>query len=125
MSTLGDYLRRALFAQSLTDGELSHRSKRGGRKGISREYISQIRNGYSDNLSILKLDALATGLGVPTEELLRVALNRPTTPQGRFKQSIDRLMVLFNNLPAERKARAEHILEMCEREVSRLFEEAV
>lgn len=52
------------------------------------------------NPSIDKLIGLAFGLGVPLEELLSVASGKPL--QGREAQEI-RLIVMFRELPAERR----------------------
>ena len=63
---------------------MERRSKRGGRKCITRGYVIQIKNGQSLNPSKDKLQALADGLGVDVSELLSHALGRNVGAQDRF-----------------------------------------
>ena len=115
--SLGDYVRRVIFTKELSGAEVSRRSRRGGRKGISREYISQIQNGQSFNPSKDKLAALAVGLGVSVDELLYIALQTPPPTQNRFKL----LSTRFEELSDEKKAVVEPLIQMVEREVFRLY----
>jgi transcriptional regulator with XRE-family HTH domain len=91
--------------------------KRGGRKGISREYVSQIQNGLSFNPSKDKLAALAVGLGVSVDEVLYAALKTPPPTQNRFKL----LSARYEELPENKKSIVEPLIQMVEREVFRLY----
>jgi transcriptional regulator with XRE-family HTH domain len=118
--SLGDYVRRMIFTKELSGAEVSRRSKRGGRKGISREYVSQIQNGLSFNPSKDKLAALAVGLGVSVDEVLYAALKTPPPTQNRFKL----LSARYEELPEDKKSIVEPLIQMVEREVFRLYLES-
>src|SRR5215475_2675443 len=70
---LGDYIREVTDRKDLSDREVARRS----RSGITPSYIGNIKNGRVDNPSVKKLQALARGLGVPEDELFRVARGLP------------------------------------------------
>lgn len=114
---LGDYIRRMMFQKGLNGAEVSRRSKRGSKRGISREYISQLKNSQSFNPSKDKLAALARGLDVPIDELLRVALQNSQPATNRFALLISQ----YAEMPSSKKALAEPMIQMLEREMSRLL----
>jgi transcriptional regulator with XRE-family HTH domain len=105
-----------LHEKNLRASEVERRSKRGGRKGITRGYVIQIKNGQSLNPSRDKLQALADGLGVAVSELLTCALGQKLEPQDRFAV----ISMKFEKLPPNLKAKAEPLIEVLEREIERL-----
>lgn len=105
-----------MHEKDLKASEVERRSKRGKRKGITRGYIIQIKNGQSLNPSKDKLQALADGLGVTVSELLTCALGQNLEAQDRFAA----VSVKFESLPPNLKAKAEPLIEVLEREIERL-----
>lgn len=114
--TLAEFVRRLMHEGNLKASEVERRSKRGGRKGITRGYVIQIKNGQSLNPSKDKLQALADGLGVDVSELLSHALGRNVGAQDRFAL----ISAKFEKLRPNLKAKAEPLIEVLEREIHRL-----
>jgi transcriptional regulator with XRE-family HTH domain len=86
--TLAEYVRRARVDRKLSTIDVERES--GGR--ISSSYVSRIENGMIANVSPEKLDALAAGLGIPAEDLYRVA--RGLSPE-RPKERLEMLAETF------------------------------
>lgn len=72
-ASLSDFVRSALREKGLTPNDVHLRS----RGAISGGYVSDILNQKTINPSVMKLQALAVGLGVPEEQLFRVARGLP------------------------------------------------
>src|SRR6266545_4158019 len=109
--TLAEFVRRIMHEKNIKASDIERRSKRGGRKGITRGYVIQIKNGQSLNPSKDKLQALADGLGVDISELLSRALGRSVGTQDRFTA----MSLKFERLPNSLKAKAEPLIEVLER----------
>ena len=87
--SLAEFVKKKRAEMRLSTTDVERRS--GGR--ISDSYISRIENGHIHNVSPNKLDALAEGLGVPVDELYRVA--RGLDPEGS-KEKLEILAESFN-----------------------------
>jgi len=94
---LGDYIREVTDRKDLSDREVARRS----RSGITPSYIGNIKNGRVDNPSVKKLQALARGLGVPEDELFRVARGLPIDKVANPVESD--LLEKFKRLSPERQ----------------------
>jgi SOS-response transcriptional repressor LexA len=66
---LADFVRRIRREKRLSLADVARRSG----NTISRGYINQIENRYIVSVTTKRLDALATGLGISTDEILSVA----------------------------------------------------
>src|SRR5438270_4693255 len=78
--TLAEYVSRIMRDKGLTNAAIEERSKRGGKEGITRGYVSQIKNGQAINPTKDKLRALANGLGVSSSEVFAVAQGSSLNP---------------------------------------------
>lgn len=67
--TLSKYVSRVMKQKGISAREIERRTS----KGITDAYVNQIVNGDTENLSILKAQALAAGLDVDEDELFKVA----------------------------------------------------
>ena len=73
LETLSEYVSRAMRQKGLSAREVERRSS----GTITDAYVMQIVKGSTANLSIVKAQALAVGLGVDEEELFKVARGIP------------------------------------------------
>lgn len=73
VETLAEYVTRVIKEKRLKQDEVRRQS----RGHITDGYIRGIMKGKARNLSVDKLKALALGLGVPEDELFRVARGLP------------------------------------------------
>ncbi|MEO7672980.1 MAG: helix-turn-helix transcriptional regulator [Pyrinomonadaceae bacterium] len=73
---LADFVRKTRLANNLTTSDVERISE----GAISDSYISRIENGHVANVSPDKLNALAKGLKISTEEIYRIA--RGLSPEG-------------------------------------------
>jgi transcriptional regulator with XRE-family HTH domain len=73
VETLAEYVTRVIKEKRLKQEEVCRQS----RGHITDGYIRGIMKGKARNLSVEKLKALALGLGVPEDELFRVARGLP------------------------------------------------
>jgi transcriptional regulator with XRE-family HTH domain len=123
LESLADFVKRIRREKDLSTTDVELRSRRGGAKGISNGYISQIENNYIQNVSPEKLKALAIGLGEPEETIFAVA--RGTNPdEKKFADArFENMALKFSGLPATKKERAEALIEMLDRELERLANE--
>ena len=71
--SLSKFVRDTRLEKHLSAGDVERNS--GGR--ISDAYVLRIENGQVANVSPEKLDALADGLGIPADEIYRVARGLP------------------------------------------------
>jgi Helix-turn-helix. len=69
MESLSEYVSRVMEEKSLRPVDVARKS--GG--GIGDSHVTNIANGTTQNVSIERLAALATGLGVDPVELFKVA----------------------------------------------------
>ena len=106
-----------MHEKSLKASDVERRSKRGGRKGITRGYVIQIKNGQSLNPSKDKLQALADGLGLAVTELLPHALGQKLEGSDRFQA----IGVKFERLSPSQRAKVEPLIDVLEREIDRLL----
>lgn len=120
--TLGDYVKRIRKEKNLTTTEVEARSRRGGKKGISNGYITQIENDPSINPSWNKLQALASGLGVSETEIAKVASGKSDISK-TDEEKFEVLSLKFGGLKGNKKAKAEVLIEVLERELDRLANE--
>lgn len=67
MSTLGEYVRERRLAKEWSKRALAEKS------GISHSEVHRIENGERTNPSVPVLNALAEALGVPKDDILRIA----------------------------------------------------
>ena len=79
--TLKDYVRRVRAAKNLSAVDVESRSL----NNISDAYVLQIESGVARNPSPEKLKALAKGLGVPEDEVFRVARGQPAEPSNVYE----------------------------------------
>lgn len=79
--TLQDYVRRVRNEKNLSAVDVETRSS----NTISDAYVLQIENGAAKNPSPEKLKALAKGLGVPEDEVFRVARGRSAQPEDVYE----------------------------------------
>jgi transcriptional regulator with XRE-family HTH domain len=89
---LSEYVRRVMKLKGLTQKDVQRMS--GGR--ITDGYVASITIGRASNLSVEKLQALAVGLGVDTDDLFHVACGVSEEPGGRRndRRAPDALMIL-------------------------------
>lgn len=80
METLSQYVSRIIRQKGLSSREVERRSA----GAITDGYVMQIVKGSTANLSIVKAQALAAGLGVDEDELFKVA--RGISPKGKAAQ---------------------------------------
>lgn len=73
MTKLSEYVRDVVSRKGLSSSEVQKRS----RNQISFGYVNDIINERTTNPSVEKLQALARGLGVPEDDLFRVARGLP------------------------------------------------
>ncbi len=77
--TLAEYVTRIINEKGLKHQEV--RKLSGGK--ITDGYVRAIMTGTADNLSVAKLKALARGLGVPEDEIFKVARGLPLDANGK------------------------------------------
>lgn len=121
--TLAEFVSRVMFEKRLTAAAVEERSKRGNKEGITRAYVSQIKNGRSLNPTKDKLRALADGLGISSTEIFSIAQGSPVKAE-----SDEEVAALFYRRFAEKyprlgetqKQEIRRLLEIVDREIDRL-----
>ena len=73
----------------------------GSRGQISKTHINRIENGTVTRVSLIKLRALALGLGIPEDDLIAVAQGKP--PRTEATKNETKLLSYFRQLPANRQ----------------------
>jgi len=101
---LAGYVKRIRDAKGLTVQKVAERS----RGGIAQAYVSKIENGGVKNVSPEKLKALAKGLGVPEDELFRIARGIKVGKD----ENILKAAAYISELPPERQEDAIAFLEL-------------
>ena len=95
ITSLADFVRCVRNEKNLSLAQVSARSN--GR--IGKTHINRIENGTVDRVSLLKLRALALGLGVSEDELIAVAQGKPRRTQATNNEAT--LLSYFRQLSAE------------------------
>jgi len=106
--SLADYVRRVRLAKGLSCADVEKQSARGGKK-IAGGYVNRIENGLAKRVSPDRLQALARGLDVPVDEIWATVSGQ--VPSDSTKAEEQRLVMLFRELPAEKRADFLRILE--------------
>lgn len=101
--SLPDYVRRLRHERNLSLAVVSARA----RGKIGKTHINRIENGLVRSLSLIKLRALALGLGVPDDEIIAVAQGK--FPDAEAQADEARLLIYFRHLSRERQL---DVLEM-------------
>lgn len=81
---LADYVRQVMRDKDLTLVDIERQS--GG--AITNSYLSKILSGKARNLTMVRLEALARGLNVPLQFLLRVASGGVPEEDEEFRASL-------------------------------------
>ncbi|MCP9496713.1 MAG: helix-turn-helix transcriptional regulator [Pyrinomonadaceae bacterium MAG19_C2-C3] len=90
---------------------------------IAQSYFFKIENGLVKNVSIEKLRAIARGLGISEEELLRVARGKPKSVDEDLESSEFALLYSkHTRLTAQQKRDFKKVIEMVDRELDRELE---
>jgi transcriptional regulator with XRE-family HTH domain len=118
--TLGSYVRLKLIENDLTTRDVEERSAAGSEK-ITQSYVSQIVSGTAKNLTLIKLRALARGLGVPVAEVISKAYGETEEDDPAFAQSrFAELYYKFEELNDVNKQGIIYLIDILEREIERL-----
>lgn len=78
LERLSKYVARIMRQNGLSARDVERRSN----GGITDAYVTHVVRGTAANLSIVKAQALAMGLGVDEDELFRIARGVPVKPKG-------------------------------------------
>ena len=97
ITSLADYVRRIRNEKDLSLAQISV----GSRGQISKTHINRIENGTVARVSLIKLRALALGLGVPEDNLIAVAQGKLPTIDATKSEA--RLLSCFRRLAADRQ----------------------
>jgi transcriptional regulator with XRE-family HTH domain len=97
ITSLADYLRRLRNEKNLSLAQASARS----RGQISKTHINRIENGTVARVSLIKLRALALGLGVPEDDLIAVAQGKLPLTDATENEAM--LLSYFRQLAADRQ----------------------
>jgi|GEM_PF-4838523 len=103
VGSLPDYVRRLRHERNLSLAVVSARAR--GR--IGKTHINRIENGLVRSVSLIKLRALALGLGVPDDEIIAVAQGKFPDTEAQADEA--RLLIYFRHLSHERQL---DVLEM-------------
>jgi transcriptional regulator with XRE-family HTH domain len=110
MIKLSDYVRDVVNRKGFSSIDVQKRSK----GQISFGYVNDIINEKTMNPSVKKLQALALGLGVPEDELFRVARGLPIEPAANPVEA--ELIEKFNRLPDARRHEVLRLLDFFDSE---------
>src|SRR5438132_927067 len=97
ITSLADYVRRIRNEKDLSLAQICA----GSRGQISKTHINRIENGTVARVSLIKLRALALGLGIPEDDLIAVAQGKP--PRMEATKNEAKLLSYFRQLPANRQ----------------------
>ena len=97
ITSLADYVRRIRNEKDLSLAQTCA----GSRGQISKTHINRIENGTVARVSLIKLRALALGLGVPEDDLIAVAQGKP--PRMEATKNEAKLLSCFRQLAADRQ----------------------
>jgi transcriptional regulator with XRE-family HTH domain len=97
ITSLADYVRRVRNEKNLSLAQVSA----GSHGRISKTHINRIENGTVASVSLLKLRALARGLGVSEDDLIAVAQGK--SPRVEATGNEARLLNYFRQLGTDRQ----------------------
>jgi transcriptional regulator with XRE-family HTH domain len=115
ITSLADYVRCVRNEKNLSLAQVSARSH--GR--IGKTHINRIENGTVARVSLIKLRALALGLGVPEDDLVAVAQGKPLRTHATKNEA--KLLSHFRQLSA---AHQEDVLVMLQALAKRISAKA-
>lgn len=101
LETLAEYVTRIINEKGLKHQEV--RKLSGGK--ITDGYVRAIMTGTADNLSVAKLKALARGLGVPEDDVFRVARGLPLDADRKAQEQHPGYHTIVNLMAASLKNR--------------------
>ena len=107
--TLGDFISRIRKEKNLSLADVSKQSARYG-KQIAASYINRLENDPKRKVTADRLAALASGLGVPAQELFARAVG--LDPYGEKSRDELYLLTRFRELSPERKADVLNIVDI-------------
>lgn len=117
--TLADFVRRIRKEKGLSTPDVERQSG----FTITDGYVSRIENNGVKNVSPEKLTALAKGLGVTESEVFSIARGKTPNQNAVVDEKFELLSLKFGELNGERKAKAEVLIDVLERELERLVNE--
>jgi len=109
---LADRVREIIRDKKLTHRGVEERAKRKGYQ-IAHSYISKIKSGTADNLTVERLIALAVGLDVPVEEILLAAAGKDGKKETDLQ--LERALFYFKGLTATDRKLIIELLETMRR----------
>lgn len=118
LESLSKYVARIMRQNGLSARDVERRSG----NGITDAYVTHIVKGSAENLSIVKAQALAVGLGVDEDELFRIARGVAAKPKGATVNEpvsapeITKAVQLLLTLPPQKLRR---LLKVIEKEAKR------
>ena len=118
--TLSAFVSRVIEEKDLSTYEVQRRAS--GR--ISQTHVNRIKTGKVPNPSAVKLKALAQGLGVSEEEIFAVVRGKPPDALGLAREQLNNLMTKFERLEPSKKAYAQSLIDLINREFERLSRES-
>lgn len=125
VETLAEYVTRVMQERKLSFQEVEDRSRRGGRRGISRGYVNQIASGKFQNPSRLLLLGLAHGLGVSEDEVFAVARGEASPAISEYNRGEYEKMFedVQQELTPDEMQHFNRLMQIVRREVERMIEE--
>lgn len=114
---LADFVRRTRNEKRLSTPDVERLSN----FRITDGYVSRIENNGVKNVSPEKLSALAKGLGVTEEELFAVVRGKKPDEASKTEERFRLLCKNINVLEGENKMKAEFLIEVLEREITKML----
>jgi transcriptional regulator with XRE-family HTH domain len=99
LNVFGESIQKLRKDSNLSQPDITRRSRRGGLKGISDGYVSQIESGLilPENLTVQKIIALGRALNTPPTQIFNLAVGVTESKAGAD------LIVLFSELSESRQ----------------------
>lgn len=117
--TLQEYVRRVMLEKGLS----GYTVERDSGSQISQSQVNRIQNGEVSNPSATKLKALAKGLSVSESELFAVARGITEDAGVIAHERLQTIGFAYENMPKKKKAKADYLIDMLEREIARIENE--
>lgn len=117
--TLAEYVTRVMREENLSGYQIEERS----RPKITQSYVNRIKNGTDTNPSLPKLEGLATGMGRPFTEVLAAARGEEPHTDEITHERLASINFAYEGMPKKKRAKAEPLIEMLEREIRRIESE--
>lgn len=117
--TLQEFVKRVRNEKNLSTTQVEKKS--GGT--ISSSYVTRIENEPYKKVSPEKLIALAKGLDITEDEIFSVARGKVPNQNSVVSEKFERLSLKFGGLNSSKKAKAEVLIEVLERELERMANE--